>query len=75
MLSCANTLQYGLLFNILRETVIKEYGEHYWKEIWCVCVHVCVGIICTVCVSVCTRYRGVLGCVRLSRNLQDFTKI
>jgi hypothetical protein len=24
---------YGLLFNILRETVIGEYGPHYWKEI------------------------------------------
>ena len=54
-------VQYGLMFNILREMVIGEYGEHYWKDIWCVCVcdvsvHarcVCVCVCACVCVHMC----------------------
>ena len=28
------SLQYGLLINVLRAMVIREYGDHYWKEVW-----------------------------------------
>ena len=44
--TCLCLFQYGLMFNILRETVIGEYGAHYWREIWCVCVLVCVRVDC-----------------------------
>ena len=66
-----NSTQYGLMINILRSLVIEEYGEHYWKMIWCVSVFVCVCVWVCGCVSVCVcvcgwvgGWVGVRACVR-----------